>query len=76
MFTAYLGSTMEVYIDDMLVKSLSARDHATHLKQAFEVLDQHQMKLNPMKCTFGISSGQVLGYLVTQKGIESNPQQI
>ena len=39
MFAAYLGSTMEVYIDDMLVKSLYARDHTTHLKQAFEVLD-------------------------------------
>ena len=39
MFVAYLGSTMEVYIDDMLVKSLHARDHTTHLKQAFEVLD-------------------------------------
>ena len=64
------------YIDDMLVKSLYARDHTTHLKQAFEALDQHQMKLNPTKCTFGVGSGQFLGYLVTQQGIESNPQQI
>ena len=76
MFAAFLGSTMEVYIDDMLVKSFYARDHTTHLKQAFEVLDQHQMKLNPTKCTFEVGSGQFLGYLVTQLGIESNPQQI
>ena len=53
MFAAYLGSTMEVYIDDMLVKSLYARDHTTHLKQAFEVLDQHQMKLNPTNAHLG-----------------------
>ena len=66
MFAAYLGSTMEVYIDDMLVKSLYARDHTTHLKQAFEVLNQHQMKLNPTKCTFEVGSGQFLDYLVTQ----------
>ena len=52
MFSAYLGSTIEVYIDDMLVKSLHAKDHTTHLKQAFEVLDHHQMKLNQTKCTF------------------------
>ena len=47
-----------------------------HLKQAFEVLDQHQMKLNPTKCMFSVGSGQFLGYLVMQRGIESNPQQI
>ena len=64
---------MEVYIDDMLVKSFHAKDHTAHLKQAFEVLGQHQMKLNPTKCTFRVGSGQFLGYLVTQRGrVESS----
>ena len=58
MFTAYLSSTMEVYINDILIKSLHAKDHIAHLQQPFEVLDQHQMKLNSTKCTFGVGSRQ------------------
>lgn len=52
----YLGDTMEVYIDDMLVKSLRAANHILHLEQAFMVLDFYQVKLNSKKCTFGILS--------------------
>ncbi|KAL5557494.1 hypothetical protein UlMin_039730 [Ulmus minor] len=58
MFSDYLGKTMEVYIDDMLVKSLSAEQHLDHLRQAFEVLRKYNMKLNPTKCSFGVSSGK------------------
>ncbi|KAL5547014.1 hypothetical protein UlMin_006701 [Ulmus minor] len=58
MFSDYLGKTMEVYIDDMLVKSLSAEQHLDHLRQAFEVLKKYNMKLNPTKCSFGVSSGK------------------
>ncbi|KAK1568798.1 hypothetical protein Q3G72_028909 [Acer saccharum] len=76
MFAKMLGSTMEVYIDDMLVKSLVAQQHIDHLRQSFDVLDQYGMKLNPTKCSFGVSSGKFLGYLVTQRGIEANPDQI
>ncbi|KAL5546495.1 hypothetical protein UlMin_006182 [Ulmus minor] len=63
MFSNYLGKTMEVYIDDMLVKSLSAEQHLHHLRQAFEVLKKYNMKLNPTKCSFGVSSGKFLGYM-------------
>ncbi|KAK1554732.1 hypothetical protein Q3G72_016522 [Acer saccharum] len=76
MFARMLGSTMEVYIDDMLVKSLVAQQHIDHLRQSFDVLDQYGMKLNPTKCSFDVSSGKFLGYLVTQRGIEANPDQI
>ncbi|KAK0592411.1 hypothetical protein LWI29_018735 [Acer saccharum] len=76
MFAKMLGSTMEVYIDDMLVKSLIAQQHIDHLRQSFDVLDQYGMKLNPTKCSFGVSSGKFLGYLVTQRGVEANPDQI
>ncbi|XP_018454115.1 uncharacterized protein LOC108825305 [Raphanus sativus] len=76
MFADKLGSTMEVYIDDMLVKSLRAEDHLTHLKDCFTTLNEYGMKLNPAKCTFGVMSGEFLGYIVTQRGIEANPKQI
>jgi len=67
---------MEVYIDDMLVKSAKKEDHIGHLKEAFEILRQYGMKLNPEKCAFGVTSGKFLGFLVSQRGIEVNPDQI
>ncbi|XP_024015214.1 uncharacterized protein LOC112088924 [Eutrema salsugineum] len=76
MFASQLGRTMEVYIDDMLVKSLLAKDHVRHLQTCFEILDQYGMKLNPTNCTFGVTSGEFLGYIVTRRGIEANPKQI
>jgi len=76
MFADKLGITMEVYIDDMLVKFLHATDHLSHLQECFETLNKYGMKLNPTKCTFGVSSGEFLGYIVTQRGIEVNPKQI
>ena len=76
MFAERLGVTMEVYIDDMLVKSKMAADHIDHLKDCFLVLNKYDMKLNPTKWTFGVTSGEFLGYTVTQWGIEANPKQI
>ena len=76
MFAELLGVTMEVYIDDMLVKSLQREDHINHLTACFDILDKYQMKLNPTKCTFGVTSGEFLGYIVTERGIEANPKQI
>ncbi|XP_024009474.1 uncharacterized protein LOC112084555 [Eutrema salsugineum] len=76
MFASQLGRTMEVYIDDMLVKSLVATDNVGHLRTCFDILDQYGMKLSPTKCTFGVTSGEFLGYIVTQHGIEANPKQI
>ncbi|KAL0677561.1 hypothetical protein Bca4012_005542 [Brassica carinata] len=71
-----LGKTMEVYIDDMLVKSLQAKDHVSHLEECFAQLNSHNMKLNPTKCRFAVASGEFLGYLVTFRGIKANPKQI
>ena len=67
---------MEVYIDDMLVKSKQRLDHAAHLEQTFDFLKQYGMKLNPLKCTFGVSTDRFLGFMVTQRGIEANPAQL
>ncbi|KAL0742227.1 hypothetical protein Bca4012_083740 [Brassica carinata] len=76
MFADLIGQTMEVYIDDMLVMSLEAEDHISHLHQAFSTLRKYHMKLNPAKCLFGVSSGKFLGYIVTHRGIEANPDKI
>ncbi|XP_013658791.1 uncharacterized protein LOC106363622 [Brassica napus] len=75
-FSEQLGKTMEVYIDDMLVKSLDEHDHVSHLEECFAKLNAHNMKLNPAKCRFAVASGEFLGYLVTCRGIEANPKQI
>ncbi|CAA7016766.1 unnamed protein product [Microthlaspi erraticum] len=76
MFAEQLGSTMEVYIDDMLVKSQRTEDHIGHLRTCFDSLNEHDMKLNPTKCTFAVTSGEFLGYIVTKRGIEANPKKI
>ncbi|XP_013730849.1 uncharacterized protein LOC106434521 [Brassica napus] len=76
MFSEQLGNTMEVYIDDMLVKSLEEQDHITHLQECVERLNMHNMKLNPTKCRFVLASGEFLGYLVNFRAIEASPKQI
>ena len=64
---------MEVYIDDMLIKSKERPDYATHLQQVFDLLRTYGMKLNPVKCAFGVSASQFLRLMMTQRGIEANP---
>uniref|UniRef100_A0A2N9F868 RNase H type-1 domain-containing protein n=1 Tax=Fagus sylvatica TaxID=28930 RepID=A0A2N9F868_FAGSY len=76
MFSELLGKTVEVYIDDMVVKSVKGTDHVGDLREVFEILRRHNLKLNATKCAFGVGSGKFLGFLVTQRGIEANPDQI
>ena len=64
-FGPLLGNTMEAYINDMLVKSKERFGHTKHLKEAFELLQRYGMKLNPLKCAFGVSSSKFLGFIVT-----------
>ena len=66
MSSKQLGKMMEVYIEDMLVKSSKASDHVLQLHEWFNILDKFGMKLNPTKFTFGVASGEFLGYLVTK----------
>ena len=72
LFRPLIGKTMEVYIDDMLVKTRERPNHTKHLQETFELLRTNCMKLNPLKCAFGVSSGKFLGFMVTQRGIEAN----
>ena len=67
---------MEVYIDDMLVKSITAELHIAHLSEAFQILRNYNMKLNPAKCALGVSAGKFLGFIVNRRGIEANPDKI
>jgi len=76
MFEPQLGKNIEVYIDDMVVKSKVESEHVSDLGSIFEVLREHKLRLNASKCSFGISSGKFLGYMVTYRGIEVNPDQI
>ena len=76
MFRSLLGKTMELYIDDMLIKSKKRPDEATHLQQVFDLLRTYGMKLNPVKCAFGVSAGRFLRFMMTQRGIEANPSQL
>ena len=76
MFQKKIGTSMEVYIDGMLVKSTTAELHIAHLSEAFQILREYNMKLNPAKCAFGVSAGKFLGFIVNNRGIEANPDKI
>jgi hypothetical protein len=76
LFGHMIGKTVEVYIDDMLIKSLQEEDHAADLLQVFKILRGSCLRLNASKCTFDVSSGKFLGHIVSRRGIKANPDQI
>ena len=76
MFSKQIARNMEVYVDDMLVKSREELAHLDDLKETFTTLKQYQMKLNPAKYIFGVASGKFLGFMVSQRGIEANPEKV
>ena len=76
MFQRQIGASMEVYMDDMLVKSVKAELHVAHLAESFHVLKNYNMKLNPTKCAFGVSAEKFLGFIVNIRGIKANPNKI
>ena len=71
-----MGKNIEVYIDDMVVKSKIVFEHIEDLTNIFEILRGHKLRLNASKCSFGVGSGKFLGYIMTFRGIEVNPNQI
>ena len=76
MFAHQIGRNVQVYMDNMLVKSLQEDDHLSDLQETFNTLRSYNMKLNPSKCTFGVMSGKFLGFMVSQRGIEINLDKI
>ena len=76
MFEPQLGKNIEVYINDIVVKSKEVSDHVEDLGSIFETLREHKLRLNASKCSFSVGSGKFLGYMVTHRGIEVNPDQV
>ena len=76
MFELQLGKSIEVYIDDMVMKSKMVFAHVGDLRNIFEILRKHKLCLNAFKCSFRVGSGKFLGYMVTHRGIEVNPDRI
>ena len=75
-FKPLIGCIVEVDIDDFVVKSRTRSEHAQHLDEIFHLMRGYNMKLNPTKCVFGVNASKFLVFIVTQRGIEVNPNQI
>ena len=76
MFKPQLGKNIEIYIDDIGVKSKVVSEHLGDLENIFEILRKHKLRLNASKCSFGVGLGKFLGYMITHHGIEVNPDQV
>ena len=76
MFEPQLGKSIEVYIDNMVVKSKVVSEHVRDLRVIFGILRKHKLHLNASKCSFGVRSGKFLGYRITHRGIKVSPDQI
>jgi hypothetical protein len=75
-FHKLLGNTMEVYIDDIVVKSIEFSSHVADLRKAFDKMCRYGLKMNPHKCAFGVSAGKSSGFVIHEHGIEIDPDRI
>ena len=75
-FKPLIDQTMEICIDDIVMKSRTQSEHAQHLEETFHLMRTYNMRLNPTKCAFGVSTGKFLGFMVTQRGIQVNSNKI
>jgi hypothetical protein len=75
-FWDHIRRTVEAYVDDIVVKTKKADDLVNDLRMAFDCLRANGVKLNPEKCVFGVPRGMLLGYIVSQRGIEPNPEKV
>ena len=72
----HIGKNVEVYVDDIIVKSQKSEQHARDLEQILDTLDKYKIKLNPDKCVFGVKAGKFLGFMISHRGIEANPEKM
>jgi hypothetical protein len=75
-FGEHIGRTVEAYVDDIVVKTRKASDLLSDLEVTFRCLKAKGVKLNPEKCVFGVPRGMLLGFIVSERGIEANPEKI
>ena len=76
LFHDMIHKEIEVYVDDMIAKSQTEEEHLVHLEKLFSWLRKFRLRLNPNKCTFGVRSGKLLGFIVSQRGIEVDPDKV
>jgi hypothetical protein len=75
-FGEHIGPTIEAYVDDIIVKTKKISNLISDLDVAFKCLRAKNIKLNPEKCVFGVPRGMLLGFIVSERGIEANPEKI
>jgi len=76
LFHDMMHKEIEVYMDDMIAKSRTEEEHLVNLRKLFERLWKYQLRLNLAKCTFRVMSGKLLGFIISQKGIEVDPDKV
>lgn len=76
LFHDMIHREIEVYVDDMITKYQTEEEHLVNLEKLFERLRKFKLRLNPNKCTFGVRSGKLLGFIVSQRGIEVDPEKV
>jgi hypothetical protein len=75
-FGDLIGETIEAYVDDIIVKSKKANQLVADLKKTFDKLRENDIKLNSEKCVFGVPRGMLLGFIISERTIEANPEKI
>ncbi|CAL1411103.1 unnamed protein product [Linum trigynum] len=75
-FSRQIGRNIEAYVDDLIVKTKPGNSHLEDLRETFEALREHNLRLNPLKCVFGAEAGKFLGFMITKRGIEVDPKKI
>jgi hypothetical protein len=73
-FSHQIGRNLEIYIDDMVVKTTEDGNHDKNLDEILASVRKYNMRLNTAKCSFGVQAGKFLGFMLTSRGIESNPE--
>lgn len=76
LFNDMVHKEIEVYVDNMIAKSQTEEEHLVHLEKLFARLRKFRLRLNPSKCTFGVRSGKLLGFIVSRRGIEVDPDKV
>src|SRR3954447_6315012 len=71
-----IGRNVQVYVDDIVIKTYDANTLPDDLRETFTALNKYRIKLNPKKCAFGVPAGKLLGYMVSARGIEANPEKV
>ena len=71
-----IGRNVQVYVDDIVVKTYQASTLLEDLRETFAALNHYRIKLNPKKCVFGVPAGKLIGYMVPARGIEANPEKV